>query len=193
MRNILLKVLHDYLLLFPEEQERQSLVLDYLKKHYDEEIIDWNNFNGHIVVGGFIYAKKEHKFLVLYHSDLKMFLYPGGHINKDDSNPLYAVRREIFEETGLKSLDQLKLSKSELIPLDIDTHKIDYNTRLNLPEHYHFEFRYLFTIDNITDIKIDFDELSEYKWINIEELSDDPNYGKIVTKIRKLLSENKYN
>ena len=136
MKNILLKVLHDYLLIFPEEQERQSLVLDYLKKHNDEEIIDWNNFDGHIVVGGFIYAKKEHKFLVLYHSDLKMFLYPGGHIDKDDSNPLYAVRREIFEETGLKSLEQLKLSKSELIPLDIDTHKIDYNARLNLPEHY---------------------------------------------------------
>ena len=43
MRNILLNVLHDYLLLFPEEQERQSLVLGYLQKHSDEEIIDWNN------------------------------------------------------------------------------------------------------------------------------------------------------
>lgn len=191
MKNILLNVLHDYLLIFPKEQERQSLVLDYLQKHSDEEITNWNNFDGHIVVGGFIYAKKEHKFLVLYHRDLKMFLYPGGHINKDDSNPLNAVKREIFEETGIKNLEQVKLSKSELIPLDIDTHKIDYNKRLNLPEHYHFEFRYLFTINNILDIKIDTSEISKYKWINIEELSSETKYGKILTKIRSLLSEDK--
>lgn len=190
MKNLLLNILHDYLLIFPEEQERQALVLDYLQKYNDEEIIDWNNFDGHIVVGGFIYAKKQHKFLVLYHSDLKMFLYSGGHIDKDDINLLYAVRREILEETGLKHLEQVKLTKNELIPIDIDIHKIDYNERLNLPEHYHIEFRYLFTINNILDIKIDLDELSEYKWINLDELSNDPNFGKIVIKIRKLLSKN---
>ena len=190
MKNLLLNILHDYLLIFPEEQKRQALVLDYLQKYNDEEIIDWNNFDGHIVVGGFIYAKKQHKFLVLYHSDLKMFLYPGGHIDKDDINLLYAVRREILEETGLKHLEQVKLTKNELIPIDIDIHKINYNERLNLPEHYHIEFRYLFTINNILDIKIDLDELSEYKWINLDELSNDPNFGKIVIKIRKLLSKN---
>ena len=191
MKNILLNVLHDYLLLFPGEQERQSTILDYLQKHNDEEITDWNNFDGHVVAGGFIYAKKENKFLVLYHNDLKMFLYPGGHIDSSDNNPLYAAKREVLEETGLDSLEQLKVSESELIPIDVDTHKINYNERLNLPEHYHFEFRYLFMVDNISDIKMDTEELSEYKWIDIQELSNDPNYGKIATKIQRFLSENK--
>ncbi len=191
MRNILLNVLHNYLLLFPEEQERQLTVISYLQNHNDEEITDWNNFDGHIVAGGFIYAKKENKFLVLYHKDLKMFLYPGGHINNDDNTPLYAAKREIKEETGLDNLEQLILFGNELTPIDVDTHKIDYNQRLQLPEHYHFEFRYLFMIDKVSDIKIDVEELSKYKWINIEELSNDPNYGKIAIKIQKLLSESK--
>ena len=78
MKNNYLKILDDYLLLFPEEKERQARLLGYLEKSNDKEIIDWNNFIGHIVAGGFIYAKEEHKFLVLYHKDLKMFLYPGG-------------------------------------------------------------------------------------------------------------------
>lgn len=188
MRNTLLNILHSYLLLFPEEKERQLMVISYLQNHSDEQITDWNNFDGHIVAGGFIYAKKENKFLVLYHKDLKMFLYPRGHINNDDNNPLCAARREIKEETGLDNLEQLNLLGNELTPIDVDTHKIDYNERLQLPEHYHFEFRYLFMIDRISDIKIDSEELSKYKWIDIEELSNDPNYGKIAIKIQRFLS-----
>lgn len=135
--------------------------------------------------------KKEKKFLVLYHKDLKMFLYPGGHINNDDNNPLCAAKREIKEETGLDNLKELNLSENELIPIDVDTHKIDYNERLNLPEHYHFEFRYLFIIDRICDIKIDTEELFKYRWIDIEELINDSNYGKIAIKLKKILSKSK--
>ena len=87
----------------------------------------------------------------------------------------------------LAGLEGLKVKGN----LDIDIHKIDYNKRLNLPEHYHFEFRYLFMIDRISDIKIDYDELSDYKWISIEELSNDVNYGKIAKKIMKLLDDKK--
>ena len=57
MKNNYLKILDDYLLLFPEEKERQARLLGYLEKSNDKEIIDWNNFIGHIVAGGFIYAK----------------------------------------------------------------------------------------------------------------------------------------
>lgn len=187
MKGILLDAIHDYLLSFPDEQERLVAFINYLHKHTDKEIIDWNNFEGHVVAGGFIYAKEEKKFLVLYHNDLKMYLYPGGHIDSNDTSPLFAARREVLEETGLDKIEQLKLSQNELIPIDIDSHKIGYNERLNLPEHYHFEFRYLFMVNNITDIKIDSDELSNYKWIDIQELSNDHNYGKVVTKLQKVL------
>ena len=144
MKDILLNVLNNYLLLFPEEQQRQITLINYLDSHEDDELTDWNNFDGHIVAGGFIYAKEENKFLVLYHNDLKMFLYPGGHVDSSDANTLEASKREILEETGLTNLEQLKLTEDALIPIDIDTHKIGYNERLNLPEHYHFDFRYLF-------------------------------------------------
>ena len=116
-----------------------------------------------------------------------MYLYPGGHINSDDINVLEAAKREIFEETGLKNIEQLKLSKNELLPLDIDIHLISYNKRLNLPEHYHFDFRYLFMVDKIPKIKIDVKEHANYKWVDLNDLSKNENYGTIVTKIKKLL------
>ena len=46
-------------------------------------------------------------------------------------------------------------------------------------------------VDRISDIKTDTEELSSYKWISVEELSSDPNYGMVATKIKKLLSNNK--
>ena len=189
MKDIILNVLNGYLLLFPEEKERQSAFLNYLENHDDFEITDWNNFDGHIVASGFIYAKKENQFLVLYHNDLKMYLYPGGHIDKRDVNPLVAAKREVFEETGLSNLEQLKITDDALMPLDIDTHKVAFNDRLKLPEHVHFDFRYLFMVDSICDIKIDKEETSNYKWINMEQLKNDTNYGIITAKIFEILGD----
>lgn len=192
MKEKVQNLISDYLEIFKSEKTRQEPLLNYLKNHNNNEIIDWNNFDGHLVAGGFIYSTTEKKFLVLYHNDLKMYLYPGGHIEKNDANPLEAAKREIKEETNLENLTQLKLNNNELIPLDIDTHIIPYNENNSLPEHIHFEFRYLFLIDNIENIVLDSKELTNYKWIDIDELQQDVNYGKIATKIKKLLNNWRY-
>ena len=179
------RIIDQYLKVFPAERERLALLVEYLKKNNYQKAIDWNNFNGHIVASGFVYAKKEKQFLVLYHKDLKMFLYPGGHVNAIDKNILEAAKREVVEETGIKTFSEVKVAENELVPFDIDTHIIAYNTRLNLPEHHHFDFRYLFTIDKISDIKLDAEEHSEYKWIGIDELEKDKNFGQVVKKLEK--------
>ena len=189
MKKSIIEILNNYLNIFPEERKRQTILFNFLENHTDNELIDWNNFDGHLVAGGFIYAKKENKFLVLYHKELKMYLYPGGHIDETDKNTLAAAKREIKEETSLTNLNNLKIDNNELIPIDIDTHIIPYNEYRNLPQHYHFDFRYLFIIDQIENVKLDTDESSDYKWINLEELRKDINYGKIVTKLEKLLNK----
>ena len=191
MRDNLINILNSYLDIFPDEQKRQVKLIGYLNSHTDYELTDWNNFEGHIVAGGFIYAEKEKKFLVMWHKDLKMNLYPGGHSDINDKNPLETSKREVKEETGIKEFKQLVLDNNELIPIDIDTHIIGYNERLNLPEHYHFDFRYLFMVDKISDIKTDSEELSAYKGISVDELSNDPNYGMIANKIKKFLNNDK--
>lgn len=71
-------------------------------------------------------------------------------------------------------------------------HLISYNKRLDLPQHYHFKFRYLYVIDKIENIKIDSSESSEYKWISIEELKQDKNFGKTANKIDSLNINNTF-
>ncbi len=189
MKALLLKIINEYLTVFPDEKVRQAPFINYLNRYSDEQIIDWNNFDGHIVAGGFIYAKEDKKFLVLYHNDLEMYLYPGGHIDSNDNNPLETALREIKEETGLSDLIELKVTDDELVPIDIDMQRIRYNERLKLPSHYHFDFRYLFMIDRISDVEIDTEELSNFKWIDIDELSKNKNYGWITEKINNILKD----
>lgn len=187
LKNSLLKILDKYLLIYPDELSRQNKLLGFINFYDDSELINWNNFAGHITVGGFIYSRKENLFLVLYHKDLNMFLYPGGHVDITDCSLIEAVRREIFEETGIKNINKLNIGDDELIPFDIDTHLIEYNERLNLPQHYHFDFRYLFFVDDVIDIKIDNDELIDYKWVSIDDLSNDVNYKTVISKLKFLI------
>lgn len=188
MKKEILNIVDNYLQIFNEEKERQQELLSFIKETEQDKLTDWNNFNGHIVASAFIYAKQEQKFLVLYHKDLKMYLYPGGHIEKDDKSILDATKREVKEETGIINFSPL-LIKDKLIPIDISSHITPYNKRLNLKEHKHFDFRYLFTIEKIVDVKQDTEELGDYKWIDLKELSQDEHYGKIATKIEKQLNE----
>ena len=44
MRDLLLKLISEYLIMFPDEKERQERFIEYLKNHTDEQITDWNNF-----------------------------------------------------------------------------------------------------------------------------------------------------
>ena len=189
MKESMLGILNEYLLLFPDENERQKQLVNFLSSHTEEQFTDWNNFDGHIVASGFVYSIEDEKFLVLYHKDLKMYLYPGGHVDNDDSSILSAAKREVKEETGLVDFELFEFTKNKEIPIDIDTHIIGYNERLNLPEHYHFDFRYLFTVEKISDVHIDSSESSNFKWIDIDELRNDPNYGTVAKKIERLLSK----
>ena len=114
---------------------------------------------------------------------MKRFLYPGGHVDLEDKSILDATIREIKEETGLINFTQFEVCNDIQVPIDIDTHEIAYNERLNLPKHYHFDFRYLFIVDEITDVNIDEEEHSEYKWADAGELSKDKNYERILDKL----------
>ena len=181
------KIVKEYLKLYPNEMTRIESLQNYLKSQDENKICDWNNINGHLTAGGFIYSKVNKKFLVLWHKDLKMFLYPGGHCEDFQYCPLDTAKNEVAEETGIKKFNTLNINDNEIVPIDIDIHMIPYNTRINMPEHYHFDFRYLFVVDGVEDIVIDENELSSYKWIDCEELKEDANYGNILNKIEKYL------
>lgn len=185
---MILDVLDQYLNIYPEEKDNLQIFIDYLSNTSFEDATDWNNFNGHIVAGGFLYAKKDKKFLMLYHRDLETYLYPGGHMTSSDSTPYDAAVREVIEETGISDFKCVNVNEDYLTPLDIHIHNTPYNKRLDLPEHYHFDFRYLFVIDSIEEVKIDEEELAEYQWVDIDYLKTKTHLGHIIEKIDNIIN-----
>lgn len=185
MKEEVQKILKEYLARFPEEKQRQKRLQDFLQQSLPEEITDWNNANGHLTAGAFVYCKSEDKFLMLYHQDLKMFLYPGGHVDKTDKSLLETAKRELQEETGLTNLELLQMCQSG-IPFDIDTHCIPANTRIAMLAHNHFDFRYFFFTETIEEIYLDKSEVSGYQWMTTEEVKQDKNFGNVMDKLARI-------
>lgn len=186
MKDEIQRILEEYLKIFPNEKERQKRLQNFLRQSLQEELTDWNSAKGHVTVGAFVYCKNEDKFLVLYHKDLKMFLYPGGHVDIQDKTLFETAKRELKEETGLDNLELLEMCSSG-IPFDIDTHLIPKNERVHMPEHYHFDFRYMFLTKTIEKVTLDKNESSEYKWITTKELRKDENYKQLIEKLSKII------
>ena len=181
------KVIKDYLKIFPNEIDRLKPLIKYVKNTNDNLMCDWNNINGHFTAGAFIYSKQTRRFLVLWHKDLKMFLYAGGHCEQNHRSTLETAKLEVIEETGIIDFSIKSITENEDVPIDIDIHSIPYNSRVNMPEHYHFDFRYIFFVNDESDVRIDENEISNYKWIDEKELKEDKNYGLILKKLKFFL------
>lgn len=186
MKEKTIEILNTYLSIYKED-EKLSVLKHFLDNYNSEEIVDWNNFYGHLVASAFIYSRKYKQFLTLYHKEFNTYIYPGGHFISADKTPLDAAKREVLEETGIKNFQIKKVCENELVPFDIDIHEISYNKLLDLPKHYHFDFRYLFIVDEIPEVILD-NESSDYKWISIDEIGKNPHYGKIKDKLENIIN-----
>lgn len=185
MKDMFNKILDEYLVINSSEEKKLEQFREFINTSNDNEIGDWNNFNGHVVASAFIYSKKDEKLLLVYHNDFKIYLYPGGHMEESDITPVDTAVREIKEETGIINIKQVNICDNKLVPIDIDIHKIEYNKELNLPSHYHFDLRYLFFIDEITEVVLDTNELSDYKWVSIVDIEE--QFGGVLNKIKKII------
>jgi len=131
-------------------------------------IADRKNYKGHVTCGAIVIDKND-KFLMINHLTLDKWLFPGGHIEKNDKSLREAAIRELTEETGLSTND-LKPFNSWLDnePIYVDYHKIPENIKKNEKEHSHWDFKYLFQVEEL-NIKIDTNEVKGYKAVSIDK------------------------
>lgn len=182
----ILKILKDYLNFYEYEKNDLLQLEDFITN--EKNIYDSKNPIGHLTASGFIYAKEDEKILLLSHKKLNRLLQPGGHVESTDSNLLNTALREIYEETKLNNLELINIFPDKNVPFDINTHFIPENAKSNMPAHYHHDFRYLFTVEKISNVNIDFNESSFYEWISVKDLESDPHFNRIIDKIYNILN-----
>jgi ADP-ribose pyrophosphatase YjhB (NUDIX family) len=120
-----------------------------------------------IVVASLIVEKN--KILLIHHKKLNKWLPPGGHIEKNET-PDEAVKREIKEELN-SELELVSYKKPFYFKENNLVFPFYINKHLIREDHYHYCLYYLGKLKD-KDIKIEKNEILDYKWIKEDELQD---------------------
>lgn len=141
------------------EKESVKKILHFLKT--DNNCFSRTNLKGHITAGALVIDKKGN-VLLNHHKILDKWLHFGGH-SDNDSNSLNVAKREVMEESGIVDVEDFggKI-------FDVDVHTIPENLEKKEPEHYHYDIRFLFVVNDNTNFKIS-DESTDIKWLSIEQ------------------------
>ena len=174
-------ILERYLEIYPEESEKLFLLQQQVAN--SEKLNDRKNFTGHIAGSAIILSPDKAQILLIHHRAYDKWMQPGGHWESDEeSDPLQTARREVQEETGVSDLEYVPVdTKNQLVPFDLDTHYIAPRPEKDEPEHYHHDFRYLFT-SKTTDLTPQQSEVFGAKWFDI----DAPETKFVIQIIQKL-------
>ncbi|MCK4589705.1 MAG: NUDIX domain-containing protein [Nanoarchaeota archaeon] len=123
-----------------------------------------------LTVNGFLIH--DHKLLLIHHKKLDLWLAPGGHLDQNET-PDQALIREYKEEVNLdievlnqKPVDHGgNIRKHMAVPFYVNIHEAG--------DHDHYCLFYLCKTNNPKNIKINKDEIKDFKWLSKEELNQD--------------------
>lgn len=153
-------LLTDYQRRWPVEQsvvERFRTLLSSGSNPYLRERTD-----AHLTGSAWIVNAAGDAAALIQHRKLGIWIQPGGHA--DGQTDLCAVARsEAAEEIGLVNLRLI-----DVLPFDIDIHHIP--ARPGEPEHKHFDVRFAFQADAVSEIKFNH-ESTDAQWVSIAALT----------------------
>ena len=180
--NSIQKVVDQYLSLFKEETADLQILSEQLTSNVP--IVGRENTKGHVTASGIILH--EGKILLIFHNKLQKYIQPGGHVEKDDASLWEAAEREVGEETGMKLTLHSWHNKHNFIPIDIDSHLIPENSKKEEPEHFHHDFAFIFQLTNDKNVILQVEEVSDFKWVGINQDFGQKHLDKISKKVSAL-------
>lgn len=159
---------------FDSEILIKNRFVDFVRNH--EDCFERHLEIGHITASAFIFDPQNRKTLLLHHKKLNKWLQPGGHCDGDRDTLSVAIK-EVFEETGLliENLGQKAF--------DLDIHTIPENK--GVPEHEHFDVRYLLIADSTTPL-VQNHETNGLKWIDLPDIEIFTNEESLIRMKNKL-------
>jgi 8-oxo-dGTP pyrophosphatase MutT (NUDIX family) len=177
----ILELVRQYLKKFRDEDSDVHPLIQFLKDHEGEALINRKNFSGHITTSAFIINESASHLLLLNHKSLNRWLQPGGHVDITDPSLHASAIREACEETGLGAENLVLLSREVF---DIDSHHIPENYKKQEPAHTHHDIRFLFKCSNAQSLNISLEESTDSEWVPFSELKTNHDFFWVDEKIK---------
>ncbi|MFY0626968.1 MAG: NUDIX hydrolase [Reichenbachiella sp.] len=170
------KTLLEELSLYKTDFEEESAYIPRFKLLLGEELCFSRELTtGHFTASAWILNQHKDAVLMMHHKKLNRWLQPGGHADNNEDLVKIATK-EAREETGL--LD-LKRSNDQIFDLDI--HLIP--ERKHIPEHYHYDVRFLFMADENEPI-VQNHESNEVKWVKLVDLESLVDFEQSIIRMK---------
>lgn len=155
-------------------EEEAAFIDDFIELSLDPLAFKRERLEGHFTASSWIVNKKRTHTLLTLHRKLGRWLQLGGHADGNE-NLLEVALKEAEEESGLTSL---KLVEESIF--DIDKHIIPQ--RPHVPEHFHFDVRYLIEADINEPLKMS-DESISLAWIAFDSVVDMIGYNPSILRM----------
>ncbi len=112
---------------------------------------------------------KEDRILLMHHKKLDKWLFPGGHIEPNET-PDEAIKREVKEETGL-DFEPIVYSGFHKSPEEIHKLAVPFHANLHcVGDHYHYCAYYVGIVKNKRFVKNG--ESNSLKWVCVKEIEN---------------------
>lgn len=157
-----------------EEMQVRDRFIDFIRSHSD--CFYRSNLKGHITASAFVIDPAACKILLIHHKKLDKWLQPGGHCDGDEDTLAVAIK-EVFEETGVQIL------REDQQVIDLDIHTIPL--RKEVPEHEHFDVRYLFESDSTRPLTRNHETLA-LQWIPFEDIRKYTDEESVLRSLKKI-------
>jgi 8-oxo-dGTP pyrophosphatase MutT (NUDIX family) len=157
----------------PFEEEAYFLP-DFLALLEDPLAFKRERLEGHFTGSAWIVNKKRTHTLLTLHRKLNKWLQLGGHADGNE-NLAEVAMKEAKEESGLKSLRMVDVKI-----FDIDKHIIP--ARKDVPEHYHYDVRFLIEAEIEEPLQIS-EESKDLAWISYELADELVNYNPSIVRM----------
>jgi 8-oxo-dGTP pyrophosphatase MutT (NUDIX family) len=158
--NIIKNIIDNYAFHFSNHSKVMVRIRDLWNP--TEDMTSRKTYPAHITASAILLRSQS--VLMIRHKVLGKWLFPGGHIDKNEL-PHEAAARELSEETGYCVI----ASQAELI--DIDCHQIPENLQRGEPEHHHIDLRYIFSEASGSDC-VNEQEIESLCWVSQQNIPD---------------------
>ncbi|NML19997.1 NUDIX hydrolase [Pseudoflavitalea sp. G-6-1-2] len=176
-RNQIISLLRNYNTTDAHENGMLQNMLRFIETNTD--CFERSLLIGHVTGSAWILNKERTHALLMHHKKLNKWFQPGGHCD-GDADVMHVAAKEAFEETGLE------VNPISTAIFDVDHHQIPESK--GIPEHTHYDIRFLFEANRTTDELASNSEARAVRWIALEEIDRYNNDESIMRMVRKSVS-----